>query len=150
LDTAYPFGTYTTSIGDNSTGAAQIVSMSHTTDAFSASIPALAPATFTGMQAMNARNAFTFSFNSFIIGSIATESDVFFTITNVASNQVVFSKNFLPSATTSVLMPANTLLPGVAYRVSLDFSNRIVGKSGTTRTDLGFDLFTNATFTAGL
>ncbi len=150
LDAAYPFGTYTTTISASDTGASQIVSLSHTTDAFSASIPAYSPATFTGMQGMNARSAFVFNFNSFIKGNVANTSNVWFTLTNTATNQVVFNTGALASTTTSVSVPANTLLPNTQYRVSVNFDNRIVGKSGTTRTEQGFDLFANATFTTGL
>jgi hypothetical protein len=102
------------------------------------------------MQGMNARSAFTFNFNSFAKRTIANESSVYLTLTNVATNQVVFNKGALPATTTSVAIAANTLLPNTTYRVSLNFDNRIVGKSGTTRTEQGFDLFTNATFTTGV
>jgi hypothetical protein len=150
LDAAYPFGTYTTTITNPGTGASEIVSISHATDAFSANLPALTPATFTSMQGMNAKTAFTFNFNSFAKGNIATASNVYLTITNVATSQVVVYDGPLPSTTTAVTVPANTLLPNTKYRVSLNFDNRIVDKSGTTRTTAGFDVTTNATFTTGV
>ena len=147
LDAAFPFGTYTTTVTSSSTGAFQALSMSHTQDAFSASIPALTAATYNGMQGMNSTAAFTFNFNSFITGTAASQSYVFFTLTNTSTNQAVFSQSFLSSKTTSVLVPAKTLLPKTKYQVLIDFSNRIDGAPGPTRTDQGFDLFTNATFT---
>ena len=149
LDGAFPFGTYTTTIANPSTGASQVLSISHTQDAFSASIPALTASTYNAMQGMNAHSAFTFNFDSFLKGSIATQSYVSFTIVNVATNQAVYSNNFLPSSTTSVSLAANVLQPNTKYQVQLDFSNRIVGKSGSTRTDQGFDLMTEANFTTG-
>jgi hypothetical protein len=108
-----------------------------------------AAATYNGMQAINSTAAFTFNFKSFITGTAASQSYVFFTLTNVATNQAVFSQSFLSSKTTSVLVPAKTLLPKTKYQVLIDFSNRIVSATGPTRTDQGFDLFTNATFTTG-
>jgi hypothetical protein len=149
LDAAFPFGTYTTTVTNPSTGASQVLTMSHAQDAFSASIPALTASTFNGMQKMKSNAAFTFNFNSFIKGSLATQSFVFFTITNAATNQAVFSPTFLPSSTTSVTVAANTLASNTKYRIDLNFSNRIVGASGPTRTDQGFDLTTEATFTTG-
>lgn len=63
------------------------MSVNHTQDAFSSSIPTLTASNFNAMQNLATASAFNFNFNSFIKGSIATQSFVYFTITNGQSSR---------------------------------------------------------------
>jgi hypothetical protein len=58
----------------------------------------------------------------------------------------VFSQSFLPNTQTSVTIPAGTLMPGMGYTLSLDYSDRIEGSS-TTGTFILYDYDTGVQFT---
>jgi hypothetical protein len=139
LDAAYPFGTYSFS----AIGAVnQSASINYLADAYTADIPALTAATFAALQGMNPANSFTFNFNPFTPNPSATVGITFLTIFGTP-----FGGSH-PNSTTSVVMPANTLLPNTTYTYELDFSDRIDGRDGIPTTT-GFDVRTDGTFTTG-
>ena len=82
------------------------------------------------------------TFNSFTPDPSATDAATFFTITNAATNQVVFHSSFQPSSTSAVIA-ANTLAENTTYNFELDFSNRLVASQGQFQ---GFDVRTDGSF----
>ncbi|MGJ5815797.1 PEP-CTERM sorting domain-containing protein [Paludibaculum fermentans] len=80
-------------------------------------------------------------------------SYVFFTITRDSDNAIVYDAGFLPGATASTFLAANTLAGNTAYTFNLVFSNRMIGTTTSGTTDFpptyGFDLRTLGSFTTG-
>ena len=81
---------------------------------------------FAALQGLNASQSFTVDLNPYIPGSVATDSFIFFSITD-SSGTVVFSPGALSDTTTSIAIPAGTLAAGGAYSFDLLFDNRIGG-----------------------
>ena len=127
---AFPFDTYTVNYSGGAAGAGS-ASTDFTQVAYAASVPTLTAATYTGLQGLNASQPFTLNFNTYDPGSNAAVNDslVFFQIFDLSTSTYVLSLSSLPSTTTSILIPANTLQPGTNYETDLDFSNRIQGPS---------------------
>ena len=145
LNTAFPLGTYTTRYTGGTVGTGTVTT-AFTQTAFAGSTPTFT--NFSGFQNLNAAQSFTASFNSFVTGSVANESDIFFNIYNATTNANVFGDEFQPSNLTSFSVPANTLMPGTAYYAQLDFSNRINSTNANgIGNDLGFDRTTTLNFT---
>jgi hypothetical protein len=136
MDAAFPFGAYTVQV----TGSlpTQSVSTSYTEDAYPITIPALTAATFAGLQGADPTQPFTFAFDSFVTGRAATNSYIFLNIFFHGTATLAFSQSLLPSTTTSILIPANTLQLATSYDFNLTFSNRVGA--------LGFNFDTNGTF----
>lgn len=141
----YPFGTYTVSAKNTVTMATGSASMNYTQDVYTSSIPALAAASFNGLQGMNPGNAFTVDFNSFTPNSAANFAKTFFTIFD-STGAAVFTQGFLDPTTTMVSIPANTLHANNSYRFELDFSDRIEGSNANVATEQGFDVRTDGNF----
>lgn len=153
----FPAGTYTytgTDTPDQSVAVNYSGTASYTT-----TVPYFT--NFTGLQGMNAGVPFTIMFNPFAGASPGTcngNNDgtqtcafVFLDIFEQGSGNDVFSQAFLPSSTTAVTIPANTLLPNTQYAVYVDFSNRALmtyaSGSADFPAEFGFDTHTNASFT---
>lgn len=146
LHNTYPFGTYTIT-GNGGTAGPQSETFSYLADAFPTDVPALAAGSFTGLQGMNVADPFTVNFNAF-----TPNANLGFTFFSILEGGVtVFTEGFLSNSTTSVVIPANTLLPGTAYSFELDFSdrNRSIDPNTGITVDQGFDLRTDGGFTSG-
>jgi hypothetical protein len=148
LHTTYPFGSYTIT-GNGGTAGPEAETFSYPADAFTTDIPALDPGTFTGLQGLNPKNAFTIGFDSFTPDPSANQEFTFLTIFN--GGTPVFSETFLPNSTTSVVLPANTLLANTSYTFELDFSDRIRSFDANTGVtiDQGFEVRTEGGFMTG-
>ena len=146
LQTDFPFGTYTVDYKDGTAGTGS-VSTSYTQNAFSSTIPTLTPDTFTGLQGLDVTQPFTIAFNTDMPISASTENDVFVNVFDAGTGTFAFGQGFLPSSTTSLFVPANTLAPNTSYNVQVIFSDRIGTTSGGVDTTLGFDQDTSAAFT---
>jgi hypothetical protein len=125
----FPTGTYTFTATD---APDQTVSVNRPSPNYSSAIPTITD--FTSLQGLNTASPFTVTFNSFTNANSGTTcnntnptcSFIFFDVYNAAGTDV-FSQGFLPSSTTSVTIPANTLLPNTSYRAELIYSNRQLG-----------------------
>lgn len=152
LDAAFPVGTYTAYVINNSMLNAGSVSTSlnYTVDAYPHTIPQVSAASYNALQGMNPAVDLAVDFNSFIPDPNATGSFVFLDIDDLSGNEV-FGDDFLPSTATSVTIPADTLLADTGYTYRLIFSDRIDSTNphdGTTD-ELGFDFGTDGAFTTG-
>ena len=140
-----PFAKYTVDYSGGTAGAGS-VSVNYTQNAFSSTVPALTPDTYTGLQGLDSTQDFTIGFNTDLPVAASTENDVFVNIFDAATGTPVFGQGFLPSTTTSLFLPANTLAPDTAYNIQVIFSDRISSTSGGIDTTLGFDQDTSASF----
>ena len=147
MDAAYPFGTYTAHALNTVTSATNSDTISYTEDAYPSTQAVVTSATFTGLQGMNPNAPFTINYNGFTPGAGTTpgQSFEFIDIFN-SMGADVFSQSFLPNTQTSVTIPAGTLMAGMAYTLSVDYSDRIQGTS-TTGTNILFDYGTDLNFT---
>ena len=147
LNAQFPFGTYTINATNSVTMASESASISYTQDPYTAAVPALAAATFSGLNGLNPSNPFTVGYNSFTPNA----AFAFFSITDVGTGTTVFNASFLSPTTTSILLGANTLAPDTQYSFELDFSDRIQGSdplNGVPTNQL-FDVRTDGTFMTG-
>jgi hypothetical protein len=151
MDTAFPKGTYTLTATNPSTSDNATTMFDYTNDAYSDSQPYLAGTNYTDLQGMNPARSFDFQFSPFVKNSLATDPELFFTLLDATTGDVVFGDEFQPDTTTGVTLPANTLLPNHAYSYDLDFSDRLLVTS--TGADfpalLGFETRTDGAFTTG-
>jgi hypothetical protein len=145
--TAYPFGTYTLQAFGAGSPSSQ-VAIDYTSDPFG-NTPALTASSFTALQGLNASSPDTVDFNGFTPVGGATQSFVFFTVTDVNTGTAVFSDSFLPSSTSSVTIPGGTLAAGTAYSYDLIYDERIDGTAGISTFAL-FDNRTEGDFTTAL
>jgi hypothetical protein len=145
LDAAYPFGTYTASVKNSGSGATNTDTIQYTQSAYTSSLPALTQSTFSGLQGLNVTNPFTFNFNSHTPNPLADASFTFLALFGPNGSSISVG-SFLPPGTTSLTLPANTLLPDTQYTFDLDFSDRLLGTSTTDTTTL-FEVRTDGTFT---
>jgi hypothetical protein len=132
MDLAYPFGTYTAHALNTVTSASNTDTISYTQDAYPSTQAVVSSATFTGLQGVNAAAPFTVNYNGFTpaAGTTPGQSFEFIDIFNSMGTDV-FSQSFLPNTQMSVTIPAGTLMPGMGYTLSLDYSDRIEGSSTT-------------------
>jgi hypothetical protein len=152
MDSAFPMGNYqfAASLGG---GPPDTTNFTYQTDYYPQSLPYLTGTNYTDLQGMNAHQAFTFQFSPFVTGTLPTDnaSYIFLTIYDYTKGAFVFNDGFLPSTTTSVVLPANTLTPGDSYGYELIFDNRALGLSspGTTfSAQISYDYRADGTFTA--
>lgn len=145
MNAAIPFGTYAYSATGASSGTA---ALNYTTDAFTSAIPALNATSFNALNGLNPSTALTIGFNPFTVNPLASQGFTFFTIFN--GSGTAFADGFLAPGSTSLVLPANTLLSNTTYTFELDFSDRIngVGPNGGP-TLVGSDVRTIGTFTTG-
>jgi hypothetical protein len=150
LDAAYPNGAaYTLKISGGTLGTDSGTFSSQSTPLYPSAVPSFT--NFDSIQHLNPNQPFTFTFSGFTGLTGAGESAYLFLI---VSGPTGFSRGFLPPSTTSVQLPANTLLAGQNYSVSLDYSNReltgdegFVTSSGGVNPTAGYDYNTTVTFT---
>jgi hypothetical protein len=149
----YPFGTYEITASDSVANTSQRGDIEYTADFFPADIPALDPATYDALQGMNAAAPLDVFFNAFTPNPDPAVDDgfMFFTIFDTIAGSFVLDIGFLPSSTTSLTIPANTLLAGRPYQFELIFSDRVHGFDDVhaTSTEQGSDLRTGGAFVTG-
>lgn len=146
LHSDFPFGQYTIT-GDGPSGDATAV-INYPADYFASTAPYLT--NFDQLNGMNPSMALTVNFPAFTPDPNATEGFTFFTVTDGSGN-VVTTDGFLDPSTTSVVIPANALMPNTTYSFELDYSDRVDGEDSVNQqfTEMGFDLRDDGTFTTG-
>ncbi|MHB1769079.1 MAG: hypothetical protein ACYCUV_14665 [Phycisphaerae bacterium] len=145
----YPLGNYVIMAANSLTGRTSVVTIALKAYHFTKEIPALTPASYTALHELDPAAAFTVHFNSFKPSATASGS-TWFTISNLRGS-TVFSRGGLSPGTTSVVIPANTLLPNFRYRFLLDFSDRLTSQQvgGDASILQGFDNRTTGLFSTG-
>jgi hypothetical protein len=147
LDAAFPTGTY--QFNASGTSGSSSTSFDFTTNVYPQSQPFLTGTTFSSLQGMNPAAPFTFQFSPFTTGPGASASFLFLTVFDRTTNALVFNQGFLAPTTTSLVLPANTLLPDHSFTYELIFSNRVTipkGPNALFDTQFGFDLRTQGNF----
>lgn len=149
MDAAYPFGTYQYNATGGSSGPASTM-FDYTADHYPQTLPFLGGTNFSDLQGMNSQAPFQFQFSPFATGTGVDFSYMFFTIFDRTTNTFAFVDNFLPSTTTGLTLPANTLQPGDQYTYELIFSNRLLAPSpgADFEAQIGYDLRTQGDFAA--
>ncbi len=152
MDAAFPLGNpYTFQISGGTLGT-QSASLNTPATALNSVIPFLTGSSYTQLQGLNPATPDTIGINGFAPVTGTTESFAFFTITRQSDNAIVFQQGFLSPSTTSVFVAANTLAPGTAYNIDLDYSSRITTPNagfGTGTSLIGFEQRTEIGFTTG-
>jgi hypothetical protein len=145
MDTAFPFGLYTF-LADGTDGA----NLNYAADDYAQTEPYLTGTDFSSLQGMNPANPFTVHFSTDTPGGAADETSafIFFTVFDNTLGESVFDGGFLPTSTSSLTIPANTLNFGDDFTYEIDFSDRDtpLGNGGTFSPESGFDLRTDGTF----
>jgi hypothetical protein len=127
--TKFPFGTYTITLSNPGSFSAMY---NYTQNLYPTDIPQFTPATFNALNGLNPSHPLTLQFNSFTPNPAASSSNVFLNIFNFSSTGFQAIEN--PSSTTSIFMPANSLLPNTTYFWYLAFSNSIDSQTFLTET----------------
>ncbi len=143
MDGTFPTGPY-----QFNTNPAATTTFPYLADDFPLGAPFLTGTDFVSLQGMNAANPFTLHLSPFTAGPTASSSFIFLNIFDTTLNSFVFSQNFLPSSTTAITLPANTLAFGHNFTYELDYSNRDVKPTPNTANPatLGFDQRTKGAF----
>lgn len=138
LHADYPFGTYTI----NATGPAgnQTANIDYSADYFTSDVPYIT--NFSSLAGSNPAQTFTFYFPAYTPNPATDTAFIFLTISDASGG--VYSADFLPPNSTSVTLPANTLLAYTDYTFELNYSNRITGYDSLNET-LTNQLFENRT-----
>jgi hypothetical protein len=154
MDAAFPTGTYSfqASLGG---GNPDTTSFAYTADHYPASMPYLTGTDYSALQGMDPHKPFTFHFSPFDPGSLPSgnASYIFFTIFDFTKNTFVYNQTFLPSTTTSLTLPANTLTPGDSFGYELIFDNRLLGISSpgaVSPAEIGYEFRTDGSFLAAI
>jgi hypothetical protein len=145
LQSLFPTGDYTFALSAGAQPAAS-VEIDYEGGAYS-NVPFIT--NFSALQGLNASKSFTVDLNTYVPGSVATGSSIFFSISN--SSGTVFSTGALSDTTTSITIPGGTLAAGGAFTFDLLFDNRIGGTAEVnglpvTLTQF-YDTHTDGTFT---
>jgi hypothetical protein len=145
---AYPYGTYTITAGGGASGT-QTATLNYSATYFDNAIPALS--NFDSLAGLNPAAPFTVDFDAASPNSGATEEYTFFTVYDESSGAQVFSDDFLAGTTTSVSIPADTLLADTSYDFELNFTDYVDGYDSTdsTFTSEEFASRTDGVFTTG-
>lgn len=149
MDAAFPGTTYQYNISGGILGSTSASLTTPATDLFASQVPFLSGTTFTQLQGLNSANAFTVTWPGFTPQAGINDAIIFFSITRVSDGATAFSSGALGNSQTSVLLPANTLLPNTAYQFELDYSSRIRTTNagfGNATSSVGFDLRTGGNF----
>jgi hypothetical protein len=144
LEAAFPFGDYTVTLSGPGTASTTI---DHSQDLFPADIPMLAPAAYDALQGLDTASGITLDFNSFSPDPSATfaRTDLIISPTSPGSSFQNFGLT-----TTSLFVPANTLLPSTSYEWTLTFIEGISSPdSNGVDDEQYFYVNTEGTFTTG-
>jgi hypothetical protein len=146
VDTLFPDGSYTLEL----TGPAAQVIVRKNGTFYSPEVPLFAASTYNALTSapIAVSNPFTVRFNSFT--TPADEALGFVTLYDYTLGSFVFDEGFLNPSTTSVDLPANTIVVGHNYSLELIFSSRQTGVDDVNGlpTLIGFDRRTTLAFTA--
>jgi uncharacterized repeat protein (TIGR03803 family) len=148
MDNAFPDGVYLLSINQNNVYSEQTLPVN---ELYSASIPAFTPGTWTSLQSFDPGQTNLLHWDTFTPAAGVTSAFVFIRILDDSFNYV-FLDGFLPSGTTSDVIPPHTLNFGGRYRVEILFSDRYdvahAGFGGEAELTSGFENLTYTYFTA--
>lgn len=145
LQTALPFGDYTTSFTNGTiTDSATI---DYSAEHFQSSVPELSPVSLTELEDLNPSQSVTLDFNAFTPDS-ATNSTVGTYVIISGPNSTPFS-TFVAPGVTSVTVPAGTLLGNTSYSLAIDQGGRIATAPNAegVNTEFGFAVDDNINFT---
>jgi hypothetical protein len=144
-----PTGTYTYSA--TKAAATDTTTVNYTADAYSSTLPFLTGTDYSKLQGMNPAVPFAFHFSTDTPAPATNEADLFFTVFDAVTGDVIYDAGFLPSTTTGLTLPANTLVPGKQYVYQLIFSDRLIAASpgADFNSQIGFDDRTTGAFTSG-
>ncbi len=135
---------YQASNGDSTT-------LSYSADYYPAAAPYLTGTNYSDLKKMDANSAFTFQFSTFAPGSppAGSSSFIFLTIYDQTTNSYVYEQNFLSASTTSLVLPANTLVNGDTYESQLIYSNYTTQSTLNTAFagEIGYDVRSDVIFT---
>lgn len=141
LQSLYPAGAYMFALSGGSQPATA-VSVIYVGGAYS-NVPFAT--NFSDLQGLDATKSFVVDLNTYVPGSVADSSGIFFTIDDGLGNPV-FSSGDLPDTTTSVTVPGGILAAGHSYTFDVLFDNRIGGvDDGVTLTQF-YDTHTDGSF----
>ena len=145
LDAAFPQGTYTVNYsgGTETPGSFNV---NYSADAYAASTPLFTPATFTGLQNLNASQAFTLDWNLDTPSAAANDPLNFLEIYDPSTGNDVYDASFLGPNITSATLGANTLLPNTSYMARLIFDGRIDGPSADVTDSNSNNIFVTQAF----
>jgi hypothetical protein len=136
LDAAFPPGDYTVTLSDPGSASSTV---EYSQNLFPAGIPTLTAATYDALQGLNPASGITINFN-------ASSPDLQLILTNTSNGAGVFEAFGL--TTTSVFMPANTLLPSSTYEWTLTVAQGTFSYDSNNVLDQqAFDVETSGTFT---
>jgi uncharacterized repeat protein (TIGR03803 family) len=148
MDNAFPDGLYLFSINQDNVYSDLTLPSN---ELYSVSIPAFTGTTWTNLQSLDPGQIFTLNWNNFTPHPSVTSAFVFVRILDVAANSYVYFDSFLPSGTTGINLPAETLDFNSNYRIELLFSDRSdvlnAGFGGEAEATAGFDNLTYTYFT---
>ncbi len=145
LATAFPIGTYTlTGTGGS---APLTASIAESQTSYPATQPFLTGTTYSSLQGLNPAHPLTLTWDTFTAGPGATTSSLFLTILGPSGD--VFNQ-FLPTSTTSQLLPANTFQANASYTLQLGWYSDVTSTgAGGVSLDDRFVNLTSASFTSG-
>ena len=110
--------------------------------------PYLTGNSYSALQGMNAAQPITLSVSAFQTDNAAVASFVFLTVYDYTSSQWAYISPAMNASTTSLMLPANTLMAGHNYGYELDYSTRITPDSsgGDFASQIGYEMRTNGQF----
>ena len=164
LNSIFPTGTYTQTAVNTGTGGQVSVNLTYSGTDYYPNLPQLTAASYNALQGANPAAATTLHWLPAVQNPATNSFFIFFNVYDLTtSGNDVFSDSFLTTSTTSVTIPANTLLPFQNYYEELDFSARIEdtnpdsiamvcttnGPSCPGRLELAWDSRTVTDFTTG-
>ncbi|MBY0587134.1 PEP-CTERM sorting domain-containing protein [bacterium] len=146
VESDYPIGLYTYDGIGGVAGAQATVDYNGTF--FSDTLPYLEGDNYSALQGMNSALSFNFALSPFQPNDESSEAFIFLSVADLTTGTVVFEQNFLPSDTTTITMPAGTLLNSNTYRYRLVYSGRVNAEgSGSLFAPLNaFDIYAEGTF----
>jgi hypothetical protein len=165
LNSIFPAGTYTQTAVNTGTGGQVSVNLTYSGVDYYPNAPQLTPTSYNALQGANAREATTLQWLPAVQNPATNAFYGFLNVYDLTTGgNDVFSASFLSTSTTSVTIPANTLLPDQNYYEELDFSARIEdtdpssiamvcttnGPSCPGRLELAWDSRTVTDFTTGV
>ena len=155
MEAAFPRGqvyAYNISGGTQGSDSGNLSFPSSTAFTYPSAVPSFTD--YSALQNLNVSQAFTFTFSGFTALTGSSDQSLLFLDIYNSSGADVFSDDFLSASTTSVILPAGTLMAGATYTATLDYSNRQTttdsgfgASSGGVTPFAGLDYSTSAVFT---
>jgi PEP-CTERM motif-containing protein len=164
LNSIFPAGTYTQTAVNTGTRGQVSVNLTYGGVDYYPNVPQLTAASYNALQGANPAEAIGVNWLPAVQNPATNAFYIFFNVYDLSTGgNDVFSDSFLSTSTTSLTIPANTLLPDQNYYEELDFSARIEdtdptsiasvcttnGPSCPGRLELAWDSRTVTDFTTG-